>query len=47
MYNVKSTMNSMLTLEINGDDMIFISNLGKGSIDIAEIRDFEALSGDG
>lgn len=48
MYNVKAKMGTMVTLELEADGkIVFVSNLGKGSIDIAEIREFEAISGDG
>ncbi len=40
-------MASIITLEIVADDIKFITNLGKGSIDFASINDFEAHSGNG
>ncbi|CAD8111745.1 unnamed protein product [Paramecium primaurelia] len=47
-YNVEGSMSTMITLEINTTGLIsYVVNLGKGKIDLAEIQDFEAKSGNG
>ncbi len=40
-------MASLITLEIVADKIKFITILGSGAIDYAEIGDFEAHSGNG
>ncbi|CAK63826.1 unnamed protein product (macronuclear) [Paramecium tetraurelia] len=47
-YSVEGSMQTMITLEITTTGLIsYVVNLGKGKIDLAEIQDFEAKSGNG
>lgn len=48
MYKVDGKMPTLLQLEIASDEKIqFISNIGKGEIDYANVSNFESMSGDG
>lgn len=38
---------SLVTLEVNGDSLRYVTNLSDGKIDYAYLPNFEALSGDG
>ena len=40
-------MPTLLTLEIDAKEVRFITNLGKGELDYANITDFESHSGNG
>lgn len=40
-------MPSLITLEIDAKEVRFISNVGNGTIDFANISNFEAHSGNG
>jgi hypothetical protein len=40
-------MPTLLTLEIDAASIRFVSNIGNGTIDIAEVRNFESHSGSG
>lgn len=41
-------MSTMITLEIDaGGKIEFVTNIGRGVIDFAEVRNFESLSGSG
>ncbi|KRX06003.1 hypothetical protein PPERSA_01081 [Pseudocohnilembus persalinus] len=44
---VKGTMATMITLEMNADNITWTTILGAGSIDYVKINDFEALSNNG
>ncbi|KAM3130865.1 hypothetical protein pb186bvf_017054 [Paramecium bursaria] len=47
-YNVQGQMNTLITLELNGSyKLSFITQLSKGTIDFAEINNFESQSGNG
>ncbi|CAD8112113.1 unnamed protein product [Paramecium sonneborni] len=47
-YSVEGSMSTLITLEINTTGRIsYVVNLGLGKIDLAEIQDFEAKSGNG
>lgn len=48
MYEVEGKMPTIVQLELATDQRIqFLSNIGKGEIDYANISNFESLSGDG
>ncbi|CAG9316759.1 unnamed protein product [Blepharisma stoltei] len=45
--NIDGNFGSLVTIELNGDKLKFITNVSKGKIDYAHIGNFEALSYDG
>lgn len=44
---LSGSMSTMITIEMNADNIAFKTNLGKGKIVTARIGNFESLSGNG
>ena len=46
-YKLDGIFNSLINLEINADDIKYVTNVSNGQIDYLNINTFESLSNDG